>query len=115
MSRLIKKLPVIKQIKQIDYNYKSNVFGGIIEEDKKENAVWLFHNIVEKLAEYENLGSVEDLKQLSHELEVYKRALNKTIENSLIVKGIEFTARNIVDEANFYIILARKELEDERK
>lgn len=49
------------------------------------------------------------------ELEVYKRAFNKTIENNLIVKGIEFTARNIVDEANFYIILARKELEDERK
>ncbi len=134
MSRLTKKLPVVKQITQTKCNYKSNVFGGIIENDKKENAVWLFHNIVEKLAEYENLGSVEDLKGihqanqscekiletsfmvsqnnrlLSQELEVYKRALKNEIPSN-------YYELEKVENEEQYIDLrldqARKELEDE--
>lgn len=34
MSRLTEKLPAIKQIKQIDYNYKSNISGGIMTVKK---------------------------------------------------------------------------------
>ena len=56
---------------------------------------------ISKLKEYENIGSVEDFKQLSQELEVYKRALELA---DLETEGMK----------DWLLQKARKELEDER-
>lgn len=78
-----------------------------------------YHGLIDaiyKLAEYENLGSVEDFKQLSHELEVYKRALELALisRKEMLEKQNCFTCS--VEKAKIeFLDQARKELEDERK
>lgn len=67
---------------------------------------------ISKLTEYENLGSVEDFKQLSHELEVYKRALKNEIpSNYYELEKVENEEQYI----NLRLDKARKEFDSEVK
>lgn len=56
MKRLTIKLPAIKTVEPLDYKYKINIFGGYIEDNRKQHEIWLYHKSIDKLAEYENTG-----------------------------------------------------------
>ena len=96
MKRLTIKLPAIKKIQQLDYKYKVDIFGGYIEENRKQNEIWLYHKAIDKLAEYENTNLTpkeivemradatalfKENKQLRKENEELKKDLQDAIEN----------------------------------
>ena len=113
MSRLTKQT-------KFNYYYLKTTDGIHIDVLNDYGEVFI-GTAVEKLAEYENLGSVEDFKRINHELDVYKRALElaeqtiRMICPPIAIGGIVPEHFNDTKDSEYFINQARKELEDERK
>jgi lipopolysaccharide biosynthesis regulator YciM len=98
MSRLTKKCG--------DCGYTVPGLNSVV----KDNAE-IIGKMINKLAAYENLGSVEEIVQKINELEVYKRALEMAC---LTIGEWEQVSATNEGQIKYFLQEARKELEDEK-